>query len=408
MKDWIPLFQSLIWPVFIAAVLYVFRNRFREILAAVKEQVQRGAGLSVGPHGVSLGEIKSQIEIQHEKIDKITENIDRLTNSTESSIGSLTSFILTSPLNNPIYKSYVDDRVKSRKMIIVGCSEYTEQRLLCAIISRLLREAAGFEEVIPKYNFGGAAKNFIALGRGEIDIYPVYTWTGFEMAFSSFLPLIASSLMPLQPADAISRLNQVFEQPPYPLSWVCHLGFNNNWELVMLREVAEKKGILKISALRDWNDKLTLGCEPEFFARTNGYGVLKNPEPIGYGIRFNGVRFYRHTDVYEALVNRQVDIIDGFTTDPQIDAPQFIRLKDDECRFGLYHAAVMARTELLENKEIGKLLNTLSGKIDASDMGRMIQEADRAEEGRGHIRIVEGIALDFLSRKHLLARTSNT
>ncbi len=175
----------------------------------------------------------------------------------------------------------------------------------------------------------------------------------------------------------------------------------------MLADEADKKGITKISDLRDWNDRLRLGCEPEFFARTNGYGVLRNPKPLGYGVRFDEVKFYRHKDVYNVLSGGEVDIIDGFTTDPQINAPVYRRLKDDECHFGLYHAAVVARTDLLENNpEIRELINTLAGQIEASEMGQMIQEADRAEEGRGHIRVVEGIALDFLLRKRLLTTTT--
>jgi len=56
MDEWIPLLQSLIWPVFIGILILSFRGWFRELLEAIKKQVESGAGLSVGPGGFSLGE----------------------------------------------------------------------------------------------------------------------------------------------------------------------------------------------------------------------------------------------------------------------------------------------------------------------------------------------------------------
>jgi len=55
MDKWIPFLQSLIWPVFLAVLLYFFRNWFRELLEAIKSRVESGSEMSVGPSGFSLG-----------------------------------------------------------------------------------------------------------------------------------------------------------------------------------------------------------------------------------------------------------------------------------------------------------------------------------------------------------------
>ncbi|MFT4938942.1 MAG: hypothetical protein ACI88A_001974 [Paraglaciecola sp.] len=55
MKDWIPFLQSLVWPTFIAILIYIFRNRFEGILESVKKRIEEGSSVGVGPSGFSLG-----------------------------------------------------------------------------------------------------------------------------------------------------------------------------------------------------------------------------------------------------------------------------------------------------------------------------------------------------------------
>ena len=55
MKDWIPFLQSLVWPVFIAILIYKFRSRFEEILVSIKKRIEEGSAVGVGPSGFTLG-----------------------------------------------------------------------------------------------------------------------------------------------------------------------------------------------------------------------------------------------------------------------------------------------------------------------------------------------------------------
>lgn len=55
MKDWIPFLQSLIWPAFFAILIYKFRNRFEDILGSVKQRIEEGSSVGVGPNGFTLG-----------------------------------------------------------------------------------------------------------------------------------------------------------------------------------------------------------------------------------------------------------------------------------------------------------------------------------------------------------------
>jgi len=56
MDKWVPLLQSLIWPVFFAILVLAFRNWFRELLDEIKRRIESGSRVSVGPGGFTLGE----------------------------------------------------------------------------------------------------------------------------------------------------------------------------------------------------------------------------------------------------------------------------------------------------------------------------------------------------------------
>ncbi len=401
------LIDVIIWPLIVISLLIISRKYVVDILNMTRENIRKGAGFSAGPAGIKLEKLESRVEEQSRRIDQITVG-------TESTLQSLASLVIADPLKIPAYMQRVEKRLISNKTIIVGCQDYTEQRILCAIISKLLeREAernsdAGFQKIIPKYDFGGANLNFIALSRGDIDIYPAYTWQGFEMAYATALPQSVSELVTLTPGGALRRLNEIFEDLPSPLTWLCCTGFCNNWKMVMRKEDANKT--TKISQLRELNNTLVVGCEHDFFARPNGYSRLTSPFPDGYGLSFKDISLFRHTEAYSALDKLEVDVIDGFTTDPQIqDTVKYQPLEDDETMFGNYCSSIVARKQLIDTyPAIGKALMLLEDTITDSEMSQMIKAAERysiVNEREQHLLSVENIASRFLNDKNLADMT---
>lgn len=55
MKHWIPLLQSLVWPVFIAILIFKFRSHFEGILKSIKKRIEEGSSVGVGPGGITIG-----------------------------------------------------------------------------------------------------------------------------------------------------------------------------------------------------------------------------------------------------------------------------------------------------------------------------------------------------------------
>jgi len=56
MEAWIPFFQALVWPVFITLLIIFFRDWFVQLLEIIRQRIESGSGISIGPGGLSLGE----------------------------------------------------------------------------------------------------------------------------------------------------------------------------------------------------------------------------------------------------------------------------------------------------------------------------------------------------------------
>jgi flagellar basal body-associated protein FliL len=54
MEPWIPLLQSLVWPIFLVVVLFAFRRWLNELLEVIKKRVETGSAVSIGLNGFSL------------------------------------------------------------------------------------------------------------------------------------------------------------------------------------------------------------------------------------------------------------------------------------------------------------------------------------------------------------------
>lgn len=62
MAAWIPLFQTLVWLVFVIAIVWYFRSNCSAILQAITKRIESGAIVKAGPTGFELGAITKELE----------------------------------------------------------------------------------------------------------------------------------------------------------------------------------------------------------------------------------------------------------------------------------------------------------------------------------------------------------
>ncbi len=60
LQPYIPLFQSLVWPLFIALLLLIFRKQVGEIVKAIHHRIEKGSSVKAGPF--EIGEDLKNLE----------------------------------------------------------------------------------------------------------------------------------------------------------------------------------------------------------------------------------------------------------------------------------------------------------------------------------------------------------
>jgi osmoprotectant transport system substrate-binding protein len=81
--------------------------------------------------------------------------------------------------------------------------------------------------------------------------------------------------------------------------------------------------------------------------------------------------------IYRALVDRQVDVVAGNSTDGLIDALNLIALEDDRHYFPRYDAVPIVRKPTLDRfPQLRGVLRELGGKISESDIRKMNYAVD--------------------------------
>jgi osmoprotectant transport system substrate-binding protein/osmoprotectant transport system permease protein len=238
--------------------------------------------------------------------------------------------------------------VNSTTQIKVGSKKFTESVILGELVSQLARNAG--IDVQYREELGGTRVLWNALLRGDIDIYPEYTGTIIEEILSKENISGEEELR-----NALSEKGILVSEP---------LGFNNTYALGMKEEVAEKLGITKISDLRRYPN-LKFGFTNEFMNRGDGWLSLKTV----YHLPQRNITGLDHDLAYRGVESGDIDVVDLYSTDAEIEYYNLRRLKDDLKHFTNYNAVLLYRSELKEQTpEALRMISKLQGKISEGDM----------------------------------------
>lgn len=67
MKDWIPLLQSFVWPIFIGLLIWLFKSQLESFLITLNEKLKSAHSVAIGKDGLKLSDLNPK-----EKIDDAT------------------------------------------------------------------------------------------------------------------------------------------------------------------------------------------------------------------------------------------------------------------------------------------------------------------------------------------------
>ena len=244
----------------------------------------------------------------------------------------------------------------------VGSKAFTESVIVGELATDVLQRRGLAAEHVR--GLGGTRVVWDALLRGDVDVYPEYTGTLSQEILGGRVPPDA-----LGPALAAAGI----ELGP-------SLGFEDGYALGMREDVAARLGVRRISDLRA-HPEFRLGFSNEFLDRADGWRALQR----AYRLPHKEVRGLDHELAYRGLRAGALDVVDLYSTDPEIQAEHLRVLEDDLRHFPEYRAVLLVRADLEQRVPGARAaLETLRDRIDAPSMIAMNARAriDRVPEAQ--------------------------
>jgi osmoprotectant transport system substrate-binding protein len=260
----------------------------------------------------------------------------------------------------------------------VGSKNFTEQFILAELYAQAL-EASGIK-VERKLNLGGTLIAHKALEEKQIDMYPEYTGT-------MLLAVLKEEAIPDRKA-VYDKVKAAYAQKSLVL--LNEAPVNNTYNMVVRPETAAQYKLETLSDLAKVSKDLKLGAGPEFRDRKDGIPGLKAKYDMDFKEDLQlaiGLR-------YQALASKQIDVVNGYSTDGMISALKLKRLKDDRNLWPPYYVVPVVRKETLDaNPKVADVLNRVSALLDEAQMAEMNYKVD------GETMEPRDVAHDFLKAK---------
>ena len=270
-----------------------------------------------------------------------------------------------------------------KETVHIASKPMTESYILTEMQKQLIEAYTDYDAEITKGVGGGTTNIEPALEKGEFDLYPEYTRTGW-------LNVLKMPEMEKDDQKLFDELQKGYDEKG--LTWVGLYGFSNTYGLAMRKDVAEANGIKTYSDLAAKSGELVFGGNPDYLELPTGFTRLCD----AYGMQFKETKQIDIGLKYEALENGDVDVINAFTTDAKLASEDLVVLEDDQKFFERYDAGTVARKEALEKYDgLREALEKMDGLITEAEMQKMNARVEDGEEDAA-------VAKDFLTEKGLL------
>ena len=270
-----------------------------------------------------------------------------------------------------------------QQTLVIGCKNFTEQVILGEMLAQHLEAKTGLR-VERRFYLAGTYIAHQALLAGRIDAYVEYTGTA--------LTAILKQPVESDPANVYDKVKREYASR-FGLEVMNPLGFNNTFALVIRGETARRLNLRTISEAVPYAAGWRPGFGYEFMERPDGYEGLKRAYHLTFG---QPPRIMDLGLLYRALLEKQVDLVAGNSTDGLIAARDLAILEDDKHYFPPYQAVPIVRRETLRRHPgVREALNELGGKISDQEMRRLNYAVD------GEHRDVVDVVREFLRAKHL-------
>ncbi|OBZ92191.1 glycine/betaine ABC transporter substrate-binding protein [Pararhizobium polonicum] len=245
-----------------------------------------------------------------------------------------------------------DAATTERSTIIVGSADFPESQILATIYAKALAAKGVKVEIHP--NIGSREVYFPALKDGSIDLIPEYG--------GAVLRYLDKNSTQNSTDDVLAALKTALPRGVQILSASSAQDTNT---VTVTQANAEKYGLKSIGDLKAHAKDWVLGGPPEWKVRPDGVpGFEKN-----YGVKFKS---YKTLDVcgplvLSALINGQIQVGCGFSTDPALKSHKLVTLADPLNQFPSQNILPLISSAKV-TKDITAALDAVSAALTTDDL----------------------------------------
>ena len=272
------------------------------------------------------------------------------------------------------------------KTVRIATKPMTEQYILGEILG-LIVEDAGYTPEITKGIGGGTSNIQPAMEKGDFDLYPEYTSSGWIL-------VLGHEAKELPDDELFESLKKEYEEK-FGMTWIGLYGFNNTYTVAVRGDVAREYGLVNTSDLSNAAPSLVFGGNPDYLERADGFPALCSE----YGLEFKDVRDIDIGLKYTALGAGDIDATNAYTTDAQLANPAVdaVTLIDDKALQVNYFCSTVVRKDTLERcPGLEDALMKLDGLISDQEMAAMNYQVE--VEGKDE----KDVATAFLEAKGII------
>lgn len=234
--------------------------------------------------------------------------------------------------------------------VVVGSKAFTEGYILAEIAAQSISTVPDVR-VSKRFGIGGTGLLVEAIRSNKVDVYPEYTGT------------IAQAILKDQSMQSFAEMQKELKKMGLQMSRP--LGFNNTYAIALSKRAMEKYPISKVSELKSY-PQIRFGLSSEYNSRADGFPQLIKKADI----RPQSVpTVMSHELAYAAIDADQIDAMDVYSTDANIEKLELQLLEDDLHVSPPYQAVFLARTDFIEEcPKCWEKLQELAGQISEEEM----------------------------------------
>lgn len=260
-----------------------------------------------------------------------------------------------------------------QKDIVIAGKLGAEPEILINMYKELIEEETNLK-VSLEPGLGKTSFVFNALNSGSIDIYPEFTGT----VIAEFLNETADS----SEADAVYEQAKAGLLEQYEMIMLEPMQYNNTYALAVSEDLADTYQLETISDLKAVESDIQAGLTLEFSDREDGYIGIQSV----YDLTFSNLTTMEPKLRYVALEAGEINLVDAYSTDSELEEYHLKVLEDDKSLFPPYQGAPLLREETVDEfPEIVPALNKLAGQITDDEMRKMNYQVNVGEQSPSEV-----------------------